>query len=333
MLDVLIVGQGIAGTMMGFSCLKKGLSFKIIDNPKGPNASLAAAALVEPLSGKRWALSYEAQKFIPVAKQLYQDLEKFLSCSFMSAYPTYRFICNTDQQTFYYKRKKNPLFHSYLGSYHQQINSPIKNHLGAVTINQSFSINSPLLLQASRNFFDANKLISNEDFDYNAVKIQKASITYGKTEAKNLVFCQGAGLQKNPFFNFLEFRLAKGETLALSLPKVETLSNLSFEKWLIPAQAGLFYYGSTYDWEPFSFNSTSQNKKTLLLYLERYLSCSYKVLDQRWGIRCYTPQSRPLCMQHPTYKQMFVLGALGSKGFMSAPFLAEQLSTLLNKTT
>ncbi|MEK9657720.1 MAG: FAD-dependent oxidoreductase [bacterium] len=331
MIDVLIVGQGIAGTMLGFSCMEAGLSFMILDDLKGSNASLAAAALVEPLSGKRWTLSHRADEFIPTAKKRYQEIQRLLNCSFIHDYPTYRILCDEDQKRFYEKRCQDPLFASYLGSFHSQLDSRIQSPLGSVAIRESFSLNSPLLLGKARAFFLAGNLLRNERVNYKALSLYNTHVCYGDIRAKYVVFCQGASLQNNPFFSFLDFRPSKGETLTLSIPDLPPLGNLSFEKWLIPVAAGLFHYGSTYDWPPFHSDITSANKTLLLAHLDRYMSCPYTIVDQRWGIRCNTQHPTPLCFQHPDEKRVFVLGALGSKGFMSAPFLSHSLAKTLQQ--
>ena len=48
-------------------------------------------------------------------------------------------------------------------------------------------------------------------------------------------------------------------------------------------------------------------------------------MDHRAGVRPTTKDRRPIVGQHHTYKKLYVLNGLGSRGVMIGPYVAQQL--------
>ena len=74
--DFIIVGQGLAGTLLAHDLLEKGHSVYIIDKPLIASASKVAAGLINPVGMKRCIPSWQADVFLPFAFKRYQSLEK-----------------------------------------------------------------------------------------------------------------------------------------------------------------------------------------------------------------------------------------------------------------
>jgi len=51
--DVLIIGQGICGTMLSWWLEKAGMSYVVADDPKPDSASRVAAGVINPVTGRR----------------------------------------------------------------------------------------------------------------------------------------------------------------------------------------------------------------------------------------------------------------------------------------
>ncbi|MGE5447336.1 MAG: FAD-dependent oxidoreductase, partial [Bacteroidales bacterium] len=56
--DVIIVGQGLAGTLLAFELLKLGQSFVVIDQPGIIKASSVAAGIINPVVFRRMTKSW-----------------------------------------------------------------------------------------------------------------------------------------------------------------------------------------------------------------------------------------------------------------------------------
>lgn len=61
MLDYIIVGQGLAGSVLALELIKQGKKIKVIDNSHHLSSSNIAGGLVHPMSFKRTILSWNAE--------------------------------------------------------------------------------------------------------------------------------------------------------------------------------------------------------------------------------------------------------------------------------
>ena len=65
--DVIVVGQGIAGTLLAHDLIDARQSVAIIDVNLKASATRVAAGLINPLGMKRCILSYNAHQYFPKA--------------------------------------------------------------------------------------------------------------------------------------------------------------------------------------------------------------------------------------------------------------------------
>ncbi len=61
MFDFLIVGQGLAGSLLAWELMQRGAKVLIVDNGM-PNASQVAAGLINPITGMRFAKTHQPSK-------------------------------------------------------------------------------------------------------------------------------------------------------------------------------------------------------------------------------------------------------------------------------
>ena len=73
--DFLIVGQGLAGTLLANRLLSEGKTVQIVADTEG-GASNIAAGVINPVTGRRIVKSWRYEEFYLAAKTVYQDLEK-----------------------------------------------------------------------------------------------------------------------------------------------------------------------------------------------------------------------------------------------------------------
>ena len=80
--DYIIVGQGLAGTILAQSLLKKNKSFVVIDDATLSCASKVAAGLYNPIVFKRLVKSWLADDLLPFMASFYSEMETFLDSKF-----------------------------------------------------------------------------------------------------------------------------------------------------------------------------------------------------------------------------------------------------------
>ena len=78
-IDILIVGQGICGTMLSWFLQKAGKSFLVIDDNNANSPSKVAAGIINPVTGRRFVYSWMIDTVMPFAAQTYNEIGKFFA--------------------------------------------------------------------------------------------------------------------------------------------------------------------------------------------------------------------------------------------------------------
>ena len=76
--DYLIIGQGIAGTMIAFFAKKAGKKILVIDQSRPHSSSKIAAGLMNPITGRKFVKSWKIDDLLPFAIQTYQEFTELL---------------------------------------------------------------------------------------------------------------------------------------------------------------------------------------------------------------------------------------------------------------
>src|SRR4051812_27653137 len=88
-----IVGQGLAGTALGWALLRRERTVLVVDNERG-GASRLAAGLITPVTGKRLAKSWRWAELFPAACQFYRAIEAITGERFFHQQPAVRLFAN-----------------------------------------------------------------------------------------------------------------------------------------------------------------------------------------------------------------------------------------------
>jgi glycine/D-amino acid oxidase-like deaminating enzyme len=188
-------------------------------------------------------------------------------------------------------------------------------------------------LKNYRSYLQDKSLLKNESFKYEAVKISETSVSYNGILASKIVFCEGYGLHKNPFFNYLPMQEAKGELLIIRAPNLNIDFLLKAAVFVMPLGNNLYKIGATFNWNDKTAVPTEKGKQELISKLESFITVPYEIIEQRAGIRPTVKDRRPLVGKHPNYSNMAILNGLGTRGVMIAPEAAKALYNHLEHQT
>ena len=325
--DYLIVGFGLSGLMLCENLRKRGKSFVVISN-KSQQASIVASGLYNPVVLKRFNKAWDAEKQLPLAMSVYKDLELFLGIKIDYKLPIHRVFYSVEEQNNWVinsdKLSLNPFLISNIKS---NVNPNICAPFGYGEVKNTGRIDTKLLLKSYVDFLKFEELILNESFDYNKLKISK-KIIYKDIKSKKIIFSEGFGLRQNPFFNYLPLEGTKGELVIINAPKLNSEAVIKSSVFVIPIGNHNYLVGSTYVWNDFNNNPTTNAKDELLEKLNNLILCPYRVVSQRAGIRPTVVDRRPLVGQHKSHENIYVLNGLGSRGVLIAPSVANALVDL-----
>ncbi|MEM9260118.1 MAG: FAD-dependent oxidoreductase, partial [Bacteroidota bacterium] len=110
----LIIGQGLAGTLIGYRLEKAGHEVDYVDAPGQTAASTVAAGIINPITGRRFVKSWRIDELIPAAKDLYQELEGLLGEQFWYDLPLVRTLYHRGDMNDWQVRSADPGYARYL---------------------------------------------------------------------------------------------------------------------------------------------------------------------------------------------------------------------------
>lgn len=325
MKDYIIVGFGLSGICMAHCLERAGKRFIVIDaNPKN-SATLTSGAFFNPVVLKRFTPVWKGDEQLQLLQGFFTEIAQRLQISFMEPLPTFRKLSSVQEQNDWFFASEKPLLMPFLSA--SLKNSPcscLPAPYGLGEVLHTGRLHTKILSQAYRNYLLQKGLLWHHSFDYGALQCTPEGVAYQNLTAKRIIFCEGFGLKQNPFFGQLPLVGCKGELLSftaedLQLPGVVKADGFVF------SEGGSFKVGATYDFHDKSPEPTAAARHTLQQKLERLIACPYRVLDQWAAIRPTTRDRRPLVGQHPTYKNLYVLNGLGTRGSMLGPFTAKAL--------
>ena len=322
--DYLIVGSGLAGLMLCEQLRSRGNSFLVVSNTS-QQASIVASGLYNPVVLKRFNMAWNADRHVPVALSAYKKLENYLGINVDDQRPIYRIFNSIEEQNNWFLAADKPKLQQFLVPKIIENNNPnIRAPFGYGEVKFTGRVDTKLLLEAYRNDLKSKDLFIEETFEYSSLDVTNV-VQYKEVIAKKLIFAEGFGMKQNPFFNTLPLEGTKGELLVIHAPDLKLDVILKSSVFIIPIGDEQYLVGSTYTWNDYSNTPTESAKNEILEKLQNVISCSFKVVHQRAGIRPTVTDRRPLVGQHKAHKNLYLMNGLGSRGVLIAPTVARDL--------
>ena len=327
--DIIVVGQGLAGTCLSYQLSRNNIDFMVIDNSHVRSSSMVAAGLINPVVFKRLTKSWMADELVPYLHSFYPEFEKKIGASFYDKKSLLR-VLNSADEINRWDSKRNGSLKDYLGKIYDgnEFELPLNKfaHLGLVKI---ASVDVPVMLAAWKNHLKEAGNIIEDNLDYsmieygeNKVKIQFKS---DSIVGKKIVFCEGALGVNNPLFSWLPFNLSKGDILTLRNDKYLGGEVLNNGKFFLPQSDGTIKMGSTYEWDDLSYETKKERREELQEKAKETLSGDTILINHEAGIRPTVRDRRPFLGRHPIQKNVYILNGLGTKGAMLAPYFSEKI--------
>jgi len=323
--DYIIVGSGLASIMFAEQLRTHQKSFVVISD-RSQQASLVASGLYNPVVLKRFTAAWNAASHLETAIPKYISLEKLLGVKLDYVIPIHRVFNSVQEQNNWFLACDKPLLTPFLNpKLVDNKNNSVKAPFGFGEVNATGRIDTQKLIESYRTFLSQMNQYISATFDYEALIETPEGLCYESIQAKHIVFTEGFGIHKNPYFKQLPLEGTKGELITIYAPQLQLTPILKSSIFVIPMEGDHYLVGSTYEWTDKTNIPTSEAKSQLLEKLERLVTCDFEVVNQRAGIRPTVSDRRPLVGRHPNHQKMYVLNGLGTRGVLIAPAMAEAL--------
>ncbi len=333
--EYLIIGQGLAGTLMAFFLHQAGKSFLVVDEPSPAAATQVAAGLINPITGRRYVKSWRFDEILPAARTTFTTLESMLGIRIFHPNPILRALFNQREENDWWARSTEPGYQPYF-----QEEVDIGNYAHYTTpafsygeVRHSAQVNIGTLAQAFRDWLDARNLLIPERMDPKELNVGVHGVRYRRISARRCIFCEGYAARFNPYFNYLPFGGAKGEVLLIRLPEVRFDKILKHRVFIVPLPDGTYWVGSNYQHNFSDVTPTQEGGTFLRERLDDILRTPYEVVRHLAAVRPTVKDRRPFLGPHPEHPALYLFNGLGTKGASLGPFFARQLVDHLTNNT
>ena len=320
--DVLIVGFGLAGWALAEELKRQGISFIAFD-PLKNSSSKIATGIYNPVVLKRFTAVSHAQELMAFSIPFYANTA---NGKFQHPMSIYRVFAKAAEQNNWMEALDRPAVSPYMAKdiHIDDINTITAPH-GFGEVQQTGRIDTTGLLgYASSELARINSFVQ-EQFDYDALKITNAGVTYKQWSARHIVFAEGVGVKQNPWFAPLPVVPNKGEWLEVSCKGLQLSQIIKGSVFIVPLGNDRYRVGATYTRTFESLATTAENKTWLMNQLQKYTDLPFEVLFHGAGLRPTVPDRRPILGRHPQFSSLSCINGLGSRGVLWAPYLANLL--------
>jgi glycine/D-amino acid oxidase-like deaminating enzyme len=324
--DMMIVGQGICGTVLSSSLILQGQKVIVIDDANNKAASKIASGVINPVTGRRIVKTWQIDDVMPAAVRIYQALEKKLDTSIVKQCNIVNFHASEQMQKAFADRiAEDPTYLS-TSPLSNAISAAFDAPFGHTVIDPCWLIDVGNLLHHWRQYLTEQHTLVEEVFDFNKLAIKADLITYDKYTANKIIFCEGAKGEDNPYFKKLPFAPNKGEALLVDIKYLDNRFIYKKTVSIVPWKDSIFWVGSNYEWNNNNDEPSLAFKEKTIAALNEWLKLPYQVVDHIAAIRPANIQRRPFVGMHPAYTNMGIFNGMGTKGCSLAPYFAEQMT-------
>ncbi|BDD00141.1 FAD-binding oxidoreductase [Persicobacter psychrovividus] len=324
--DYIIIGQGIAGTVLSFQLKAEGCRVLVINKTDQNSSSRVAGGLLNPLTGRKIVLSWKAEELFPYLWPFYREMESATKTHFLHPISIYRPYAEIADQNDLSGKSADHRYEPFIENLNAVAEEGIHAPIGGVSMLQSGWADLNPLLDAYRTYLGEDYL--EEVFDEQELHHSSEGVKYKGYTAKGIIYAQGKSVAESQYWNWLPFRPVRGEVLMFKSDReLEKIYNKGV--FVLPMGNGLYKTGSTYDHADLSNAITEKGKRIITEKLAAFWQLPFELVKHQAGVRPATKDRRPFVGQHPEYSNIYIFGGLGSKGVSLAPYFGAALKSLL----
>ncbi|MCL6260333.1 FAD-binding oxidoreductase [Aquiflexum sp. TKW24L] len=328
--DFLLIGQGLAGTILSHRLLQLGKKVMVIDLPNANQSSRIAAGLYNPITGKKMVKTWNADLLFPEIEPLYFQLEGLLGTKFLYKKNIYRPFLNIEEQNEWMGKTGDPGFEPYFEEiFSKELFPEVINPFGGILLKNSGYVDINALLDAYSAYLKNRNLLLEEEFEEEFLEGDRDGFRYKGISAKGIVYCNGLGAMKSRYFSNLPFAPVKGEILDL-VQRFHPDEIINRGVFRITLPNGNLRVGSTYTWHDLDQGPTENAKNELLEKLEKLVPEEVSAIQShRFGIRPATKDRKPIIGEHPDFPGVYIFNGFGAKGVSLIPYYSNMMVEML----
>lgn len=319
--DYILVGQGLAGTILSHILMQQGKKVLVINKHNPKSSSYIACGIFSPIAGQRIAKIWKSDEITPILPDFYKGLQRMLGVRFFHQMPYLKLIIDDELKEFARRRLADPEYTNAIEAKEYHLKRDV---VQALEIKNTGWVDTKLLLDTYRAHLQQHNAYLEEQFDESLCTVNQEEITYKNIHAKHLIFCSGLEVNNNRFFPETVFYPTKGEIITVKM-QAKSDAIICGNVFVLPIGNNLFHVGATFARTYDDVLPSEKGKEWLYTELEKIIDVPYDIVDHRVGVRPTTPGHRPIYYWHTAYPNVAVFSGFGAKGISYIPYCATEL--------
>jgi glycine/D-amino acid oxidase-like deaminating enzyme len=342
--DYLVIGQGIAGTVLAQSLASRGLTFWVIDAPNPESASHVAGGILDPVSGQKFTPAWRGREFLDASQKFFSDFQEDLGLDASLAQGVQRAFSNPDAPGWFAKRaqaweeqgfrlEKLDL---------SQIPKQALTEWGGFSVPEGGAFSVTRILSAFRRSLKEKDQLIEGKIRWSDLVISESGVECLGLRARRVVLCLGHELLDfEDFAKSARWGNTRGEILDCEWPEQDWGGSVFKSHYaLIPTEKkGRFRWAANYVNRTREASPTPESREILLQGFAQSFSQEARekiqIIGQRAGIRLSVIDHMPVIgdLTHwgGAWDRVAVFTAFGSKGLLWSPLCASWLLDALEK--
>lgn len=304
--EILIAGQGVAGTLLAWELEQAGIPFLIRDPGHECAATAAAAGIINPITGRRLVKTWRFDVLRPLAAEVWRDLGDALGVRLWREMRVRRGFADDEERHAWERKAATGELSPYAGA-------PFDDGfwiVGAARVDLAAA-----LAAARRRWRMQGRLREDAIPDLAAAAERHRMV----------IDCTGAAGASHTAFDFVPWEFSKGDTLEIGVEGLDPDVILNRRLWVAPAGEGIALAGATNEPGVTDPRPDPAARERLIVGTRGMLGArEFTVRVHRSGVRVTLPDRRPVAGLHPRLTRIGICGGLGARGALWAPWLARQ---------
>lgn len=325
---VLIIGQGISGSLVAWFLLKHGAKVLVVDPCESSTASRIAAGLIHPVTGRRIVKTWMADTLIPFARSTYTEIEDKIAARFFEDYPVFERFHSAGHRNDWAAKSVDPGLKAYVGEECSAESSPkgIRAPYGGRWLIGGGWLDTGRFLDAMRTYLERLHSFRVGRIDYESLSISKDGIAWEGEPYQLVIDCTGVAAFHQPILGEIGLNPCSGELLHLNSTTIPRDAVIHGRMKVIPLGGYSYLAGATYRPGHIGTEPSQEGRAEICSVLDELIEGDYSVGEQVCAVRPSSVDRRPIIGKHHHLEHVYIFNGMGSKGVMLAPWFASKLS-------
>lgn len=316
--DLLIIGHGLAGSVLADKALARGLDLLVIDAPREGRATPAAAGLVNPITLRRLVPSWRVDRLLPLAEAFYGSVA---DGAHWHRTELVKVHANEQARHQWQRAQNDPEASAYLvDRTAADVEAALPTPYGYGCVDRCAWLDVNGWLPHQRKKLHDKGCLQEHWIDRSEVRAAQDHVEVNGARARFAVLCEG------PFATAMPGLVpVAGDVLTVRIPGLQLRSIVHGGVFLLPLPDGLFRVGSTFAWDDVFSGPRLSAREHLLTKLRELVPFPVEVVEHRWGVRPASKDRRPILGPVVNGDRVVAMNGLGARGVLLAPWCADHL--------